>query len=451
MSERRVVDADELAAMIGSGDVDTVVVAFPDMQGRLVGKRVTGPFWRDHVSGPDGIEACNYLLAVDVDMTPLPGYRFADWSQGYGDVRAVPDLSTIRITPWIERTALVLCDLTDVTTGEPIEVSPRRILQRQVERARAAGYRVMVGAEIELFLFRDSYEEAAAKGYADLRPGSDYIEDYHVLQTTRDEWLVRQIRTGLEAAGVPVEFSKGEAGNGQQEINLRFAEAVEMADRAVVYKNACKEIAALNGRSVTFMAKYTDADAGSSCHIHSSVWDADGTRSLMEDDVGRHWLGGLLAGARELSLLFAPYVNSYKRYQPDSWAPTAVAWGHDNRTTGLRAVGHGQGHRVESRIPGADVNPYIAFAATIAAGLAGIDAACDPGPPFEGNGYDAPDLPRIPTSLRDALALFETSTLAREAFGDDVHHHLLNGGVQEQAAFDRAVTDWERRRNFERI
>jgi glutamine synthetase len=455
---RRMVEADALAELVREGSVDTVVVAFPDLQGRLVGKRVTGPFWLDHVSGPEGIEVCNYLVAVDVDMTPLPGYRFANWEQGYGDVRAVPDLSTIRLCPWIERTALVLCDLADVATGEPVEVSPRQILRRQVERAAAAGYRVMFGAEIELFLFRDSYEEAAAKGYAGLRPGSDHIDDYAVLQTTKDEWLIRQIRDGLEAAGVPVEFSKGEAGRGQHEINLRYAEALEMADRAVVYKNACKEIAALNGRALTFMAKYDESAAGSSCHIHSSLWQLDGGRSLMWDDdasdssaLFRTYLGGLLAGARELSLLFAPFVNSYKRYQPDSWAPTAVAWGHDNRTTGLRRVGHGQGHRIECRIPGADANPYIAFAATIAAGLAGIEAGLDPGPAFEGNGYTATDVPRIPSNLSEAITLFEGSTLARSALGDDVHHHLLNTALQERAAFDRVVTDWERRRNFERI
>jgi glutamine synthetase len=458
MSSRRVIEADELAGLIGDGAVDTVLVVFPDLQGRLVGKRVTGPFWLDHASSPEGIEVCNYLLAVDVDMSPLPGYRFANWDQGYGDVRAVPDLSTIRLVPWIDRTALVLCDLADVDTGDPVEVAPRRVLQRQVERARAAGYTPMFGAEIEFFLFRESYEEAAAQGYGSLTPHSDYIEDYHILQTTKEEWLIRQMRAGLEGAGVPVEFSKGEAGRGQHEINLRFADALEMADRAVIYKNACKEIAALNGRSLTFMAKYDHAEAGSSCHVHSSLWDDDGRHSLMWDDdthssskLFGSYLGGLLASARELSLLFAPFVNSYKRYQADSWAPTAIAWGHDNRTTGLRCVGHGDGHRVECRIPGADANPYLAFAATIAAGLAGVDAGLDAGPPFEGNAYAATDLPRVPTSLTEAIALFDESDLARSAFGDDVHHHLLNTARQELAAFERVVTDWERRRNFERI
>jgi glutamine synthetase len=453
-----VLEPDDLAERIRTGDIDTVLVTFPDQQGRLVGKRVTGPFWLDHVATPEGIEVCNYLLAVDVDMTPLPGYGFANWDQGYGDLRAVPDLATLRLVPWLERTALVLCDLVDVDDGSPVEVSPRRILQRQVERAADAGYRVMTAAEIEFFLFRETYEEAAAKGYRDLTPHSDFIEDYIILQTTRDEYLIRQIRNGLEGAGVPVEFSKGEAGLGQHEINLRYAEAVEMADRAVIYKNAAKEIAALNGRAITFMAKYDSAEVGSSCHVHSSLWSRDGSRSQMWDDeahdssdVFRWYLGGLLAGARELSLLLAPYVNSYKRYQPDSWAATAVVWGHDNRTTGFRRVGHGAGHRVECRIPGADVNAYHVFAATIASGLHGIEQRLDPGPPFDGNGYTATGVPRVPPTLYEAVELWESSALARKAFGDDVHAHVLNTARQELAAFNRTVTDWERRRNFERL
>ncbi len=449
-------ELDELRQMIESGAVDTVLVAFADQQGRLVGKRVVGRFFLDTVA--DGsIEACNYLLAVDVDMTPLPGYRAFNWEQGYGDLSAVPDLSTLRLVPWLERTALVLCDLVDEHERTPIEVSPRRILQRQEERAAELGLTVKVGAELEFFLFKDSYAEAAGKRYHGLVPHSDVIEDYHILQTSRDEYLIREIRNGLQGAGVPVEFSKGEAGRGQHEINLVYADACEMADRNTIYKNAAKEIADQHGRSLTFMAKYDADEVGSSCHIHTSLWDAAGATSLMWDDTAphhlsdtfRHWLGGLVHCSRELALLFAPTINSYKRFQPDSWAPTAVAWGMDNRTCGLRVVGHGQGHRVESRIPGADVNSYHAFAGVIAAGLHGIEHRLDPGDPVVGNAYTDPSVEHIPTTLHEAVELFRHSEVALAAFGPEVHHHLLNTAEQECAAFNRAVTDWERRRNFE--
>jgi glutamine synthetase len=445
---------DELLARIDDGTVDTVVVAFTDLQGRLVGKRVTGHFFRDHVLA-DGIEACDYLLAVDIDMTPLPGYEFASWDRGYGDVVCRPDLGTLRSIPWLDATALVLCDLFD-ESGEPVEVSPRRILQRQVERAAALGYSVMCGSELEFFLFRDSYEDAEAKQFADLQYHAAVVQDYHVLQTTRDEYLIRQIRNRMDAAGVPVEFSKGEASRGQHEINLRYADALEMADRHTIYKNGAKEIAALNGRSLTFMAKYAIDESGSSCHVHSSVWDAGGTSSLMWSDespdhfspVFRGWLGGLIAHARELTWCFAPTMNSYKRYQPGSWAPTAIAWGADNRTCGFRVVGREDGSRVECRIPGADANPYLAFAATIAAGLDGIERRLEPPPRFDGDAYSATDLPRIPSNIVDAIAAFAASQLARDAFGPLVHAHLLNTAQQEWAAFGTVVTDWERRRGF---
>lgn len=455
--ERVTVEVDQLEAMIGAGDIDTVLVAFPDLGGRLMGKRVTGPFFLDAVL--DGtIEACNYLLAVDVDMTPMPGYRYANWDQGYGDFSAVPDLATLRLVPWLEKTALVLCDLVDEGGAGPVAVSPRAILRRQIERAAERGYRINIGSELEFFLFCNSYEEAAAGNYRDLIPHSEWIEDYHILQTTRDEYLIRQIRNGMQAAGVPVEFSKGEAGRGQHEINLTYAEALEMADRHAIYKNGTKEIAGLNGRALTFMAKYDMADAGSSCHIHSSVWNKTGKKSLMFDakapdhlsPVFRGWLGGLVHASQELTWLFAPTVNSYKRFQPESWAPTAIAWGHDNRTCGLRLVGHGQGYRVESRIPGADANPYLAFAAVIAAGLYGIDHALDPGEAFLGNAYVADEVERIPSTLVEAIDLLDGSEVAKEAFGDDVHHHLLNTARQEWRVFNTTVTDWELRRGFER-
>jgi glutamine synthetase len=343
------------------------------------------------------------------------------------------------------------------TTAVPIEVSPRRILQRQVERAAALGYSLNFGSELEFFLFRESQEEAAAKGYAQLTPHSDVIEDYHILQTTRDEYVIRAIRNGIDGAGIPVEFSKGEAGKGQHEINLLYAAPVEMADRHVIYKNGAKEIVSQHGRSITFMAKYSMDEVGSSCHIHSSVWDAASRTSLMWDDgaaehfspVFRGWLGGQLACGREFAWLYAPTVNSYKRYQPESWAPTAIAWSHDNRTCGFRVVGHRASYRLESRIPGADVNPYLAYAATIAAGLHGIERGLDPGDPFLGNAYAAEDLPRVPWNIVEAIEAFDESKVAVEAFGDDVHFHLCNTARQEWAAFNRTVTDWERRRNFD--
>jgi glutamine synthetase len=450
--------ATQLADRIRDGAIDTVLVVFPDLQGRLVGKRVTGHFWLDEMRGGDGeIHACNYLLAVDVEMTPLPGYEFANWEQGYGDVALRPDPATIREIPWLEATALVVCDALDEETGEPVEVSPRRILQRQVERASALGFTVMLAPELEFFVFRESLEEAAAKGYGGLTPHSEVIEDYHILQTTRDEYLIRAIRNGVDGAGVPVEFSKGEAGRGQHEINLSFSTPVEMADRHVIYKNAAKEIASQHGRSITFMAKYSMDEVGSSCHIHSSVWDADASQSLMWDDGApdhlskefRGWLGGQIAAGRELAWLFAPTVNSYKRYQPESWAPTALAWSRDNRTCGFRVVGHGPSFRVESRIPGADVNPYLAFAATIAAGLNGIEQRIEPPEMFKGNAYAARDVPSVPSTIVEAIDALDRSDLAREAFGDAVHRHLVNTARQEWLAFNRAVTDWERRRNFD--
>ncbi len=448
----------ELHAAILDGSVDTILVTFPDLQGRLMGKRVTADYWLDHMeSGSEPIHACNYLLAVDSEMTPLPGYEYANWEQGYGDVAALPDLSTIRRIPWLEGTALVLCDLLDEETGEPVEVSPRRILQRQVDRAAAAGYTVMVASELEFFLFRESLDEAAAKRYADLTPHSNVIEDYHILQTTRDEYVIRAIRNGVNAAGVPVEFSKGEAGKGQHEINLSYSTPVTMADRHVIYKNAAKEIAGQFGRAITFMAKYSEDEVGSSCHVHSSVWNGDASESLMWDaeapdhltPLFRGWLGGQIACGRELSWMYAPTVNSYKRYQPESWAPTALAWGVDNRTCGFRLVGNGPAFRLESRIPGADVNPYLAYAATIAAGLHGIENELEPPPRFRGNAYAAPDLPRVPASIVEAIDAFAQSKIAIDAFGAEVHDHLLNTARQEWLAFNRTVTDWERRRNFD--
>lgn len=458
MTVRGMLTADELAEAIASGAIDTVLVAFPDLQGRLVGKRVTGSYWREHMgAGTTPLHMCNYLLAVDSEMNVLSGYEFASWDQGYGDMAAQPDLTTTRIIPWLEKTALVLCDLLDEETGAPVEVSPRRILQRQVERAAAVGFTLNFASELEFFVFRESLEEASAKDFANLTPHSLVVEDYHILQTTRDEYLIRDIRNGIDGAGVPVEFSKGEAGKGQHEINLVYANAIEMADRHVIYKNGVKEIAAQHNRAVTFMAKFSSDEVGSSCHVHSSLWSADGNDALMWDahatdhlsPAMRGWLGGQIACGQEFAWMYAPTVNSYKRYQPESWAPTALAWSIDNRTCGYRIVGHGASFRLESRIPGADANPYLAFAATIAAGLHGIEHGLDPGPRFHGNAYADPDLERVPDNLPAAIDALASSKVAPDAFGADVHAHLLNTARQEWAHFNRAVTDWERRRNFD--
>lgn len=449
---------DELETFIRNGQVDTVLMVFPDLQGRLVGKRTTGRFFLQSVADA-GTENCDYLIACDMDNNPVPGYRFTSYEQGYGDMLAKADWSTVRLIPWVEKTAMIMCNLLDVDTRELVSVAPRSILQAQVDVAADMGFLPMVASEIEFYLFRDTYDEAHDKGYRDLKPHSPWLEDYHILQTTKDEYILGAIRRGLEAAGVPVEFSKGEAGKGQHEINLDYTTAVEMADRNSVYKLAAKEIAHFNGRSVSFMAKYDFNDTGSSCHIHSSLWSMDGETAVFDDHHGphgmsqtfQHYLAGQIATAREFSLLWAPTINSYKRFQLGSWAPTGVGWGIDNRTLGFRKVGHGKGTRVECRIPGSDANSYFAFAGTLAGGLYGIKNELPLGEPFMGNGYEAPDIPRIPWSIVDAIRLWEESTIARECFGDDVHHHILTMAKAEWEAFNQTVTDWELRRYWERI
>jgi glutamine synthetase len=451
-------DRGELEKLIHDGGIDTVLVVFPDLQGRFMGKRVTGHFFLNDILGEEGMHACNYLLTVDVDMEPLPGYQFANWDKGYGDFQLVPDMDTLRHIPWLDKTALVICDVL-TEEGEIVEVAPRQILKRQIERAKEHGYTIKIGSELEFFLFKDSFEEAAEKGFKGLVPHAPYIEDYHILQTTKDEYLIRQFRNGMEGAGVPVEFSKGEWGRGQHEINLVYADALEMADRHTIYKNGVKEMASLNGRAVTFMAKPSMAEAGSSFHLHSSVWNEDGSEDLDWDgddpdhmsETFRYYLGGLMDTAREMAWMFAPYVNSYKRYQPDSWAPTAVVWAHDNRTCGFRLVGHRKSFRSECRIPGADANPYLAFAATIAGGLHGIENKLAAPEEYRGNAYEAADVPRVPWNIVEAIDLFEESKVARESFGDEVHYHLVHTAKQEWARFNQVVTDWELQRNFERI
>ena len=447
---------DGLEKLIRSRDIDTVLVVFPDVQGRLVGKRVTAPFFLEEVVRA-GMHACAYLLTVDVDMTPLPGFQLASWGTGYQDFHALCDTTTLRRIPWLEKTALVLCDLED-DHHRPIEESPRRILRRQVERAAALGYRVLVASELEFVLFRDSYDGARRKHYRELEPIGAYAEDYHILQTSREEFVHRDIRNGMLGAGIVVECSKGEWSPGQQEINLRYGEPLPAADDHVVYKNGAKEIAHQKGVSITFMAKWDMSQAGSSFHLHSSLWDAAGERNLFHDDAAaagsptfRHWVAGQLALARELAWFYAPYVNSYKRYQAGTFAPTRIAWSWDNRTTGFRVCGSGRSLRIENRIPGADANPYLAYAATIAAGLHGIERKLEPPPLYRGNAYDDPTLPQVPGSLREAIAALEGSRFARAAFGDAVYEHYLHAARLELEAQDKVVTTWELERNFERI
>ena len=451
-----ILDIAALQAAIGSGEIDTVLVCFPDMQGRLIGKRVTGRFFLDQCV--DEMHVCDYLLTVDMDMEPVPGYQAASWDKGYGDFALKPDLATLRRIPWLEATALVMADCVD-HHGEDLGHAPRSILKRQLARARALGFIAKMGSELELYVFDETYDGAREKGYRGLATAGWYSEDYHIFQTTKEEGLIRAIRNGMEGAGVPVEFSKGEWGPGQEEINLRYAEALVMADRHSIYKNGAKEIAYAQGKAITFMAKWENQFAGNSCHIHSSLWNADNDTPVFHDgaaadgmsDVFRHYLAGQLTLASEMTYFLAPYVNSYKRFQAGSFAPTKTGWSRDNRTAGFRLVGHGPAFRVECRIPGADANPYLVYAALLAAGLDGIERGLDPGPACPGNVYDAEGLPRVPETLRAATDALDESAFARGAFGDAVVDHLVHFARTEQGAFDGAVTDWERARFFERI
>lgn len=462
MSEGRL-DLAGLTHEIESGAIETVVTALPDLYGRLVGKRITGHFFLEEVAR-GGMHVCDYLLACDMEMDPTPGYAFTSWETGYGDLHAVPDMGSLREASWLHRSAIVLCDaVTEGDESTPVAVAPRSILKRQLARAAERGLHPRMGSELEFFLFHGDYAAARAKDHRQLDSTQGYIEDYHLLSGTMVEDVIGQIRREMDASAVPVEFSKGEWGPGQHEINLRYAPALEMADRHVIYKLGAKEIAHRLGYSLTFMAKWDAALAGNSLHVHSSLWSDDG-RSLFGDPgppldgtpasappLFRHYLGGLLAHARELAFFFAPTVNSYKRFQPGTFAPTGVAWSYDNRTAGFRVVGHGPSLRVECRIPGADANPYLVYAALLAAGLDGIEREIDPGPVFRGDVYKAVGLPQVPRSLPEAIGELERSDFARRAFGDEVVEHLLHFARTEQAAFAATVTDWERRRYFERI
>jgi glutamine synthetase len=446
---------EQLRSLAASGEIDTVVLAFTDMQGRLAGKRLSAEFFLDEVAEA-GSEGCNYLLAVDVDMNTVDGYAMSSWERGYGDFVLSPSMPTLRRLPWQDGSVLVLADL-NWLDGTPVAASPRQILAAQLDRLASRGWTAMAGTELEFIVYRDSYESAAARGYRDLTPANQYNVDYSILGTARIEPLLRKIRLGMAGAGLYVESAKGECNLGQHEIAFRYTDAMTTCDNHSIYKTGAKEIAAQDGMSITFMAKPNERE-GNSCHIHLSLRAASGSSPVMAGSgpyglsrVGEHFLAGLLAATRELTLYYAPNVNSYKRYVPGSFAPTAVRWGPDNRTCAMRLVGHGPSLRVENRVPGGDVNPYLAIAAMIAAGLHGIEHELPLEPAAAGNAYLDAEASHVPSTLRDALELWEKSTLAREAFGAEVVSHYANYARVELAAYDAAVTDWELRRGFERL
>lgn len=446
--------AEGLKALVEAGTIDTVIVSFTDMQGRLVGKRVSARLFVEDVMA-HGAECCNYLFAVDVENNTVDGYSISSWERGYGDMAMIPDMSTLRTAPWLEGTAMVMADM-QWLDHTPVTQSPREILRTQINRLAKHGLVPYVGTELEFIVFDDTYREAWAKGYDNLRPSTDYNVDYDLLASTRVEPLLRDIRNSMDAAGMYCEGVKGECNLGQQEIAFRYDEALVTCDNHSVYKSGAKVIADKHGKSLTFMAKFNERE-GNSCHIHISLRDTKGNPVFADKNAEhgmsklfRHFLAGQIAAMRELSLFFAPNINSYKRYVDGSFAPTAVAWGLDNRTCSLRVVGQGHGMRVEQRVPGGDVNQYLAVAALIAAGLHGIENELELEPITTGNAY-AGGAPRVPSSLRDAAELFANSTIAKEAFGQDVVDHYLNYARIEVAAYDSAITDWERVRGFERL
>ncbi|MCX2952651.1 glutamine synthetase family protein [Lentzea sp. NEAU-D7] len=442
---------EELSVAVDAGEIDTVLVAIVDMQGRLQGKRCAARYFLDEVLGHSA-EGCNYLLAVDVEMNPVSGFEMSSWERGYGDFVMKPDIETLRRVPWQEGTALVMCDVV-WENGDPVVASPRQVLRKQLDRLDALGLDCYVGTELEFILFDDSYEQAWNAGYRDLTPSNQYNVDYSLLGTARVEPLLRAIRNGMTGAGMVVESAKGECNPGQHEIAFKYTTALRTCDQHAIYKNGSKEIASQQGKALTFMAKYNERE-GNSCHIHLSLRSKEGEPVFAEghgmSPLMKHFLAGQLAGLRELTYFLAPNINSYKRFVKGSFAPTAVAWGRDNRTCALRVVGHGHGLRFENRVPGGDVNPYLAVAALIAAGLHGVEQELELEDEFVGNAY-ASDRPTVPTTLKESAELLAGSTIAREAFGQDVVDHYLNAAEVELTAFEAAVTDWEKVRGFERL
>ncbi|MFK7972063.1 MAG: glutamine synthetase family protein [Bacteroidia bacterium] len=458
MQTKGLLSPDQLREQVAAEHIETVIVAFVDHYGRLVGKRFDADFFLESAL-QDGTHGCDYLLTTDMEMEPVPGYDLANWELGYGDFHLVPDLDTLRIASWLNKTAMVLCDVFDDQNHRLVYEAPRSILRKQVEEAKALGYQAFAASELEYYVFENSYKEAFTQDYHKLEPAGWYLEDYHIMQGTRTENFTAAARRHLKNSGVPVENSKGEWGLGQHELNVRFAEVLDMADRHTVYKQCLKEVADGMDISVTFMAKYHEDRAGSSCHIHMSLWQ-DGANifagdravgPVMGSDVFRWFLGGWIAHVPDVMPFYAPTVNSYKRYVDGSWAPTRLAWSYDNRTAGFRVVGKGKSLRIECRIPGADCNQYLAFAASLASGLDGIRNKIEPPEIFEGDIYAASELPRVPFTLGEAVATFEQSEFAKKAFGEEVVKHYAHHFKNEQKAYDQAVTDWERKRYFERI
>lgn len=448
----------ELRNKVAGDTIETVVVAFTDHYGRLTGKRFDAEFFVEQAATA-GTHGCDYLLTTDMEMDPVPGYRFANWELGYGDFHLVPDLSTLREATWLDKTALVLCDVVSDKTHHFIPEAPRSILRKQTEAAKTAGFQCFAASELEYYVYENTYRQASEQHYQNLTPAGWYLEDYHILQGTRTEHFTAAARRHLKNSGVPVENSKGEWGLGQHELNVRYAEALDMADRHVVYKQCLKELADSMGMSVTFMAKFAADRAGSSSHIHISLWQ-DGKNAFAGNqkfgpvngsDLFRWFLGGWIAHVPDVMPFYAPTVNSYKRFVDASWAPTRLAWSYDNRTAGFRVVGQGPSLRIECRIPGADCNPYLAFAASLASGLDGIQNKIEPPECFTGDIYAAKHLPRVPYTLAEAAAIFENSVFAKTAFGENVVEHYAHFYKKEQEAYNLAVTDWERKRYFERI
>ena len=447
---------DQLKKDVAAGAIDTVLAVLVDMQGRLLGKRFHAQFFVD--GAYEETHSCNYLLATDMEMETVPGYKSTSWEKGYGDYAMKPDLATLRRIPWLEGTALVICDVLDHHTHEEVAHSPRAILKKQVKRLEAMGMKAFMASELEFFLFDQTYDSARESGYRGLRPVSGYNEDYHIFQTTKEEDVMRAIRNGLQGAGIPIENSKGEASAGQEEINVRYAEAIDMADRHSIIKNGCKEIAWSKGKAITFLAKWNYNTAGSSSHVHQSLWSLDG-KPLFFDKQGRFgmsalmetYVAGLLAHAGEITYFLAPYINSYKRFVAGTFAPTKAIWSKDNRTAGYRLCGEEtKGIRIECRVGGSDLNPYLAFAALLAAGLDGIEKKMKLEAPFEGDAYGAKKVREIPKTLRDATVTLDKSRLLRDAFGDDVIDHYVRAARWEQEEYDRKITDWEVARGFER-
>lgn len=448
---------DDLKKDVSEGRIDTVLACQVDMQGRLMGKRFQAEFFVE--SAWKETHSCNYLLATDMEMETVSGYAATSWEKGYGDYTMKPDLSTLRRIPWLEGTALVLCDVLDHHTHADVPHSPRAILKKQVARLEAMGMKAFMATELEFFLFDQSYAQAQASGYRNLPLASSYNEDYHIFQTTKEEGVMRAIRKGLQGAGIPVENSKGEASAGQEEINVRYADALTMADRHVIIKNGCKEIAWAQGKAITFLAKWNEKAAGSSSHVHQSLWSADGKTSLFFDEKAehgmselmQHYIAGQLAHAGEITYFLAPYINSYKRFVAGTFAPTKAVWSSDNRTAGYRLCGaDSKAIRIECRVGGSDLNPYLAFAALLAAGIDGIEKKMALEPAFVGDAYGARDVREVPKTLRDATVAMTQSTMLRAAFGDEVIDHYTRAGEWEQEDFDRRVTDWEVARGFER-